>query len=324
MSRKQSTKPRNHTVGESRTFDSAQNVIVFPNTLSSDIYIDSDDKTDGSITEAFYTNKNNMVPSQVSRIGLKFIDMFYTMPNSNERNNNYNVMIVGSPVVVNFTLPIENFKTAEELFLTLETAMEFEINFQTGIPIDINFLEFNNTNVWTMTGSVAFKFVSCNGITFGSNLHGIGYTAGFVSSIKIIPKLYYTRYIDIGVSDILDSKTLSHKFGEPKKFNISNHLTRLYIPFVSSISNTVNDLTKKPEKIHVISKQEPNFQRENVNINYYSFLHRDISDITITMTDEFQQPLIFETQTIDTVDPITSINSEIPYIKYNLVLSIIG
>ena len=92
-------------------------------------------------------------------------------------------------------------------------------------------------------------------INFGNNLHGIGYTPGFTQSIKILPKLYYTRYIDILFTEIIDAKVLSHKFSESKRFNTSNHLTRLYIPFSTN------------------NKQLKNFQRENININYWNILH---------------------------------------------------
>ena len=312
--RKSHTKSRNHTTGEQRRVDEAINVINFPNVVTSDIYIDSDDRTDGSVAESFFTNKNNITTSQVSRVGLKFIDFFYSIPNSNSRNRDYKVMVVGSPVEVSFQLPIWNYDTVDELFDALKLVMDFEINAQAGIPFSLTYPQIYNSGAYDLTGSVDFKFLPSSGITFGNNLHGISYTQGFVSSIKVIPKLFYTRYIDIGITNLLDAKTLSHKFGESKRFNTNNHLTRLYIPFVKQIL----------ESGKVLTKQSPNFQRENININYYPYRHRDVSDIIIEMTDEFQEPLAYESQTITTTDPITSMISEIPYIKYNLVLSTIG
>ena len=312
--RKSHTKARNHTTGEQRRVDEAINVINFPNVVTSDIYIDSDDRTDGSVAESFFTNKNNITTSQVSRIGLKFIDFFYSIPNSNSRNRDYKVMVVGSPVEVSFSLPIWNYDTATVLFSDLKAFMEAQILAQAGIIFVLTYPQIYNSGAYDLTGSVDFKFLPSSGITFGNNLHGISYTQGFVSSIKVIPKLFYTRYIDIGITNLLDAKTLSHKFGESKRFNTNNHLTRLYIPFVKQILDTGK----------VLTKQSPNFQRENININYYPYRHRDVSDIIIEMTDEFQEPLSYESQTITTTDPITSMISEIPYIKYNLVLSTIG
>ena len=306
-----SNKSRNYTTGEQRQVDKAENVVVFPNVLTSNIYIDSDDKlTGGSYTDSFYVNKNNIVTSQVSRVGLKFVDMFYSIPNSNNRNNSYTVMVEGSAVEVNFSLPVKNYETATELFLTndstgLKFVMNAEILVQTTLAPNIDFVELT-AGVWEMTSDIGFKFINSNGINFGNNLHGIGYTPGFTQSIKILPKLYYTRYIDILFTEIIDAKVLSHKFSESKRFNTSNHLTRLYIPFSTN------------------NKQLKNFQRENININYYPVRHRDISDIRISLVDEFQEPLYMEVQNITTTDPITSINSEIPYLKYNLVLSTIG
>ena len=309
---KTSNKARNYTTGEQRQVDKAENVINFPNVLTSNIYIDSDDKlSGGSYIDSYYVNKNNIVTSQVSRVGLKFIDMFYKIPNSNNRNNRYTVMVVGSAVEVSFTLPVRNYETATDLFSNdlitgFKRVMNDAIFDDTAIVAGIDFIEENNTGVWKMTSDVGFKFLTCNGITFGNNLHGIGYTAGFTEEIRILPKLYYTRYIDILFTEIIDAKVLSHKFSESKRFNTSNHLTRLYIPFAEN------------------GKQLTDFQRENININYYPYRHRDVSDIQISLVDEFQEPLYMETQPITTTNPITNINAEIPYLKYNLVLSIIG
>ena len=324
--RKSHTKSRNHTTGEQRRVDEAINIINFPNVVTSDIYIDSDDRTDGSVAESFFTNKNNITTSQISRIGLKFIDFFYSIPNSNSRNRDYKVMVVGSPVEVSFQLPIWNYDTVDELFDALKLVMDFEINAQAGIPFSLTYPQIYNSGAYELTGSVDFKFLPSSGITFGNNLHGISYTQGFVSSIKVIPKLFYTRYIDIGITSLLDAKTLSHKFGESKRFNTNNHLTRLYIPFesveITDPKPSANPVSERP--IISVQRQATNFQRENININYYPYRHRDISDIVIEMTDEFQEPLAYESQTITTTDPITSMISEIPYIKYNLVLSTIG
>ena len=312
MSRK-STKARNHTVGEQRNLDSAENVINFPNTLSSDIYVDSDDKEHGSYVNAIYENANNLITAQVSRVGLKFVDMDFNIPNSNIRNNEYKFIVDGSATILNFTLPVKKYLTVTELLDEIKTEMETvaaaDLN-----PIVITFTEINNTSKYTMTSDVGFKFVSCSGIDYGTNLHGIKYTAGFITSIIIIPKLYYTRYIDILISELGDAKVMTHRFSQPKRFNVGNHLTRLYIPWHSKINDNGS----------TISKQLTNFQRENININYYPFRHRDITEFQISLFDEYQEILTLETHEVDTTDPITSTICAVPYVKYNLVLSIIG
>ena len=83
-----SIKSRNHTVGSGyKSIDSAQNVINFPNSLSSNLYIDSDDRAEGNISDSIYFNRSNLVDSQVSSIGLKFVDLQFYVPNSNINNN---------------------------------------------------------------------------------------------------------------------------------------------------------------------------------------------------------------------------------------------
>lgn len=296
---------RNHTVGTQRNIDKAQNVIIFPNTLGSDLYIDSDDRCDDcSVSLAIYNNTNNLINAQTSRIGLKFVDMYCNIPNSNERNNVYILEVDGNPPV-SFTMPIKNYVDVVDLHADLKLKMDLAV-----AGFTITFTQ-KSDNTTTMTGNIGFRFNTCNGITFGNNLHGIPYTTGFTTSIKIISKLYYTRYIDILLTELVDAKVLSHKFSDNKRFNTSNHLTRLYIPFANDSAGTVG-------------KQLTNFQRENVNINYYPFRHRDVVEFKISLVDEFEEPLYYGSQIINTTDPISTLNTELPYLKYNFVLSIIG
>ncbi|UCH72243.1 MAG: hypothetical protein JSW62_01470 [Thermoplasmatales archaeon] len=314
MSNRKSNKPRNHTVGEQRNIDLAENVVIFPNTLTSDIYIDSDDRIDGDLGSAIYENKNNIITAQVSRVGLKFADFSYNIPNSNTRNQQYKFEVIGGSGEIIFNLPIKDYLTAADLFADIKTQMETEALSQAGVVIVVSFTEINNTGKYSMSSTVGFSWSICNGISYGGNLHGMHYTHGFITDIEIIPRLFYTRYIDILITEIRDAKIMTHKFTQPKRFNVSNHLTRLYIPFIKKIDD--NGL--------IVQKQSKNFQRENININHYPFRHRDITSFRITLIDEFQEPLAYETQTILNINPTVNFIEEIPYVKYSLVLSIIG
>ena len=311
--RKNSVKSRNHTVGETRQTDSAQNVVIFPNVLSSDVYIDSDDRISGNVSNGIYSNKNNLLTAQVSRVGLKFVDMHFNIPNNNDRNNTYIMEFVGGSGPIPKTLPTRNYETANGLYIDI-------VNMIVGASVDAGLVGYTLTiipdddRLYQFTSSVGIKFLVCSGISFGTNLHGLSYTSGFVNEYKIIPNLFYTRYIDILVNEIIDAKVMSHKFSQSKRFNTSNHLSRLYIPFESK------DITDPAS----IGKQKINFQRETVNINHYPFRHRDVSEFQISLVDEFQEPIYVGSQEITTTDPITTITSEIPYLKYNFVLSIIG
>ena len=302
--RKNSTKARNHTVGESRNVDEAQNVVIFPNVLSSDLYIDSDDRISNNISTGIYNNKNNLLTAQVSRVGLKFVDMHFNIPNSNDRNNTYIVEFVGGTGAKTKTLPVKNYETADELYIDI-VDMLVEAADDDGLVAVIS-IDLNIDGIYVINSNIGFKFSVCSGISFGGNLHGLIYTAGFVKTYKIIPNLFYTRYIDILIDEIIDAKVMSHKFSKPKRFNTSNHLSRLYIPFDEN------------------NVQKINFQRETVNINYYPFRHRDVSEFQISLVDEFQQPIFAGTQEITTTDPVSNTTVEIPYLKYNFVLSIIS
>lgn len=308
---KKSIKSRNHTVGVGlKNLDESQNVTVFPNVLSSDIYIDSDDRIEGTVSDCIYENRNNIVDSQVTRLGLKFIDFYFKIPNSNGRNNAYKFMIVGSPVEITFELPIKNYLSSTDLFLDLKSIMELSALAQTGLVYTIDFPQVNNGVYYNVIPNIPTRFINSNGITFGNNLHGLYYTDGYFNTINIIPKLYYTRYVDVLFTEITDAKTLPHKFSARKKFNTSEHLTRLYIPFSQNGGFEPLQIT--------------GFQKENTNINFYAYRHRDVNSFRIKLFDEFQEFLYVETQNVSTVDPVSSIVSEIPYVKYNLVLSVVG
>lgn len=301
------SKKLNKATSQSKWADTADNVVIFPNTTSSDLYIDSSDRTLGGISKCQFENPNNLMPIQISRIGLKFYDFSFRLPNSHQNNNKYTYLLDGDLVEKTFTLPVKNYEDPLVLLSDIKAGIE-----STSSAV-ITITSYTIYGGYNINSTIPIKFVNCTGISYGANLHGIPYTNGYFQDIIVVPRLFYTRYIDILITEIRDNSVLPHKFSEVKRFSASDHISRIYIPHISKIDDSDK----------VISRQLQEFTRENANINYYSFRHRSVPTFQITLIDEFQIELPSITQNISMVNPAQTINSEIELIKYNIVLSII-
>jgi len=303
----------NKSTSNKNTQEDAINVINYPSTRTSDLYVDSADSKYGGYAVSSYESSNNLIPLQISRLGLKYVNMSYRIPNMNQSNNLFKFQIDAVFPDITFSFEDQEFVNAEIMLDDIKNKMETETLAQVGIVIVITFTQINNTDVFEMTSSLPIRFITCNGISFGQNLHGIPYTDGYFTSIKILPRMYYTNYLDILITEVRDNSILQHKFSADKRFSTTEHVSRIYIPFINRIED---DGT-------VISRQKKEFAEEKVNINYYAYRHRDVSTFKITLIDEYENVITSSIQNISTINPIEIINSEIPYLKYNIVLSII-
>ena len=203
-----SIKSRNHTVGGGYTaIDDASNVITFPNVVSSNLYVDSDDRTEGNTTDSIYYNRSNLVDSQVSSIGLKFVDLQYYIPNSNENNRHYSFQLEGSPTIHPFILPAQNYDDAMVLLTAIKDAMVDKVG-----ALVITITPIAGTIKFKFHSTTPFKFVQSTGISYGVNLHGLKYTDGFTNEQTVTPKLFYTGYIDMFITDIKNAQVLRHSY----------------------------------------------------------------------------------------------------------------
>ena len=271
--------------------DVASAVINYPNSRSSNLYISSDDKTDGSYANALYQNNSKLIKRQTSQIGLKRYNIFYCIPNINENNNSITVIIDGAPETSHTTsILLKNYETIVELY--------DEITSQLSAISGETFNYLVEDCVVTLACSKPFRFGECSFINNGSSVHGLFYTGSSnVDSMKAAPQLIYTRYIDVLITDIKDAEIGQSTFTEIKRFSKIDHLSRIFL------------------KNNIIPQY---IDEEFDNIDYFPYRHRSLTTFQITLYDEYQNVIFSKVQTLD------GSLYEIKLLKYEFVLNIIS
>ncbi|MCK5342224.1 MAG: hypothetical protein KAR20_02405, partial [Candidatus Heimdallarchaeota archaeon] len=64
--------------------DLIQQVVTYPNVKHSSLYISSENKVDGTSSNALYQNDSKLVKQDISKIGLKSFHLDYCISNVNE------------------------------------------------------------------------------------------------------------------------------------------------------------------------------------------------------------------------------------------------
>lgn len=273
--------------------DMASSVINYPNSRSSNLYISSEDKTDGTYANALYQNNSKLIKRQTSQIGLKRYNIFYCIPNINLSNNSVTVVIdggVGPDTTHTTSIVLKNYETIVELY----DEIKGKLSTISGETFNYSVQDC----VVTLTCSKSFRFADCPFINNGSSVHGLFYTGSSnVDSLKAVPELIYTRYIDVLITDIKDAEIGQSTFTEIKRFSKIDHLSRIFLK-----SNTI------PQYI----------DQEFDNIDYFPYRHRSLTTFQITLYDEYQNVIYSQLQSLD------NSNYEIKTLKYEFVLNIIS
>ena len=274
--------------------DLASPVINYPNSRSSNLYVSSDDKIDGTYSSALYQNNSKLLKRQTSQIGLKRFNIFYCIPNIHLGNNSIKITIEGGEVPDTehtTTITPKNYDTIAELYAEIIA----KLNLATGQTFSIDPIQ---DCVVTLTCTKSFRFEQCPFIDRGTSVHGLFYTGtSFVENMKAVPQLLYTRYIDVLISDIKNAEIGQSTFTEIKAFSSVDHLSRIFLK-----DNTI------PQYLDT----------EFSNIDYFPYRHRTLTSFVITIYDEYQSVIWNQTQIID--------NNiyEVKELKYEFVLNIIS
>jgi hypothetical protein len=268
------------------TQDETMNTTIFDNYLRNRIYIDSEEKEDGTYTNANYQNTSNIVRRGVSGVGIEEMDITYCIPNINDRNKNIKFHLLAGPVL-SVDLDVKNYDTVDELFIEIVAKMN---SVSAGFTRNVN----NDCTV-SLSNPTAYAFDSCSFIDRGASVHGLFYTSAEVLSIKSVANLQYTRFIDILVSDMLNGQISQSSYGATQSFNTNQHLARLFVDNVTTIPRKIN---KKYDKI-----------------NYTPYQHRDLTNIQIRLLDEYNDPLYGDVVNLGGDD------FELKRVKYNIILN---
>lgn len=277
--------------------DEVVQVETYPNTRHSSLYVSTDDKIEGTASNALYQNNNKLVRQDISKIGLKTLHLDYCIPNVNSKNNvlKLNAYPDGVPTatVYDVIIPTNNYTTTILLLDAIITALN--------AVVPITFSYTIEDCVVTLTSTGTFQFLDCPGINFGSSVHGLFYTNSPVTSVesmKIVPKLQYTSFVDVVVTELGNARITSDTFSGTQLYNTNDHFARIFVDETTVIPRIIN--------------------REIQNIQFIPYRHRTITSFQITLYDEFSSILYSEVQTIGG-DLI-----EIPLVKYELKFNLIS
>lgn len=280
--------------------DMADQVITFPNPQSSNLFISSSEKIDGTYQLARYKNESKLIDHQVTQTGLKYYRFNYSLSNSNPKNNTFFFELEGILMTWTATMPTENFITVaslmDELIMQLNMFIAPDVFAWTFSP------PLTNNAIVILSCTKNFKFLdNSSAVNCGFSLYGIQSSNNFTSGLQmsILPELQYTKYIDMLISEIKNDEILNASFSQSQNFDNKNHLYRIYIDDVVTVPRII--------------------EREIINIDYFKLRNRDIFDIEISLFDEYKTPIYSEVFSGQNGDIF-----EIPYIKYELIINTIA
>jgi len=276
--------------------DKAQQVINFPNSRSSNCFINSDEKIDGTYSQAFYEN-NNLISRNTSQIGLKDYNIEWCIENVNDFNNIFTVEIFGEVAPFTATVQKKNYIDPNDLIDAVITALNLAVGAVATFTKTPS-VQFE-TCLITLTCTKTFRFISpSTGISAGFSTYGIPFTNTLSNNYKIIPTLQYTKYIDVLITEIKQSQFTSDTFTGVQRFSSNDHIARIFVDTSLAIPR--------------------NIAAEYSNVDYFGFTHRALTSFVCTLYDEYQN-ILFSDTFLSGTD-----NIEIPYVKYNFTLNIIS
>ena len=280
------------TGNQNRSNDDALQVITYDNSKKGHLYIDSNDKVDGTYQNGIYINRNKLINNRIHSIGTKEINISYKIPNINESNNTIVYVFNSGPQTPRLaTLTVGNYENITDLYTEITTQM----NLVSGGVGTFSVSDITNTNV-KLLSTFDFKIISCNAVN-NSDCTGLFYTQ-FTPDIVVNPTLQYTKYIDVVINELKQAQITNDTFTKSKTFNEKDHIARIFINKELSIPRVVD----KEYKI----------------ISYFPFRHRDIEQFQIYLYTEKAQLINSNVQTIDSID------YEVKDIEYNIIFSIVS
>lgn len=266
--------------------DETMNTTTFDNYLRNRVYIDSEDKEDGTYTAANFQNTSNIIRRGVSGIGIEEMDIIYCIPNINDRNKNIKFHLLAGPLL-SVDLDVKNYDTVEDLFTEIAAKMN---SVSAGFTHSVN-----DDCTATISNLTAFQFDSCNFIDRGASVHGLFYTSAEVLAIRSVANLQYTRFIDVLISNVLNGQISQSSYSASQSFNTNQHLARVFI----------DDVVTIPRKVQKVYEK----------INYTPYQHRDLANIQIRLLDEYNDPLYGD------VTNLAGDDFEVKRVKYNIILN---
>lgn len=271
--------------------DEVLQVINFPNSHQSTLYIDSDDKN-GFYNAGTYENPGKLIRQDISQIGVKKVVINYNIPNVNTLNNNF-IFSIGE-AIYNIIVPIGYYADILEFM----TALTIEMNLAQGVTV-FSYLTTPFPGGLVASGGTLWAWRVCNGIS-NNSLHGLFYFEGSTNSQTVSGNMLYTEYIDILISRVKDAQITTNTYTSIKPYDTKEHIARIYLD-----NHGQSGVSEK-----IITTFE--------NVDYFPYRKRQLTQFKIDMHDEYGNLLYVDSQTI------SGSSYEIKYLTYEIELSLLS
>lgn len=233
---------------------------------SSLLYIDSDERVNGSYADAFFKSEEIVGPS-VYKLGVSKIHVKYNLP----------TIIAGRNDTITFFSPTSGLNHSVILdpgyYTPVLLAGEIETQLNTvsgasGVTFSATKV-INSTNTYTITALTTFQFISSTHVDKGRSSSGITVMSTPSLGITVCIKCFYTSYLDWIIQPLKESAVRSSTFSAFTNFSNSGHIFRQHVnQFPGVYSDIAVDYTID-------------------NINYNKVRRRILTDLNIQLFDEY-------------------------------------
>lgn len=245
--------------------DLIQKVEMHENVFKSILYIDSDNRITEDYSIARYQS-SNILQSNVSKIGVKKVDIRYDIPNINSYNNILSFYSEVEAQTFTVILDIGHYNTA--------ALMAHIVSVLNASASSIVFTGAASGESYTITGTTAFRFVQCSHIEKAKPLTGL-YITQSITSITVRPRGLYTEYIDFVISELKDGQIIGNLFTKDNRFSEQGHIIRV-----------------------LLTGEQPglilNLSREITNIQYNLIRKKQLNSLNIEVYDQWGEALYRE------------------------------
>lgn len=260
-------------------------MLIKMTTHDSLLYIDSDEKAFGLINNATYSSEE-ILRQEVDRLAINKIHIRYNIPTINPRNADITFFTTSSGINHSVSITEGWYDPG-----SLMTELIIRLNSVSGAS-GCTFSVSGGNNVYTITGTTPFQFLSSSHVDRGLPSSGLRPMDNPATTIKVNTKGFYTSYLDFCVTSLKEGNTRSNTFSHYTRFPNSAHLFRQHV-----------NLTRGAY-FDLIIDQEVH------NLHYSRVRKRKISDITIEIYDEFGD-LVYEAV-------------DVSYLSYALEISLLS
>tara|TARA_R110000772_G_scaffold229897_1_gene340709 strand:+ start:306 stop:1199 length:894 start_codon:yes stop_codon:yes gene_type:complete len=248
--------------------------------VRSRLFVNSDERLiNTGYDDAQYQSGSSIMKAPVSKIGLESYKISTSYPNVNSRNDT--ITFFSNQSGINHTVVLDH---AYYIIADLITEIQSKLNSVSGASLlTFTFTLFpGSTNTYELAvAGGSYNFLPSSHIDRAAPLSGLYVTDTTNQTQLIVAKGFYTRFIDVVCNELKDGVHMETLFTGENTISNSGFVERIHMDEYTEVG--VNKLfVTKELKVPVI--------------NFSSFRSKQLRNISITLTDEFNDKLFSPNQ----------------------------